>query len=211
MTKFIAVANQKGGVGKSTISVNLASGLQKQGHSVLLVDSDTQGSIRDWHAVKEDNPLDLVVLDRANSLKNLHSIASKYDYVVIDCGGKLEDVIVAVIKLADVVLIPVTPSAYDLWATSDVVSLIKTRQEMAEGQPKAVFIVNKAIKNTKLSNDILETLLKHEFNVLSVLLHRQCYAQTTAEGSTIFETKNKEAQAEMKELTDKVLKLVNTQ
>ena len=66
---IIAVLNPKGGCGKTTLSTNLARALQIKNLSVLLVDSDPQGSARDWHAAWEDNPIALVALDRANNIK----------------------------------------------------------------------------------------------------------------------------------------------
>ena len=92
---IISVLNPKGGCGKTTISTNLARALHDRGHSVLIVDSDPQGSARDWHAANEDNPIELVALDRPNNVKTLASMAANYDYVVIDGAAKLEDMIAA--------------------------------------------------------------------------------------------------------------------
>ena len=76
---------------KTTISTNLARSLQKRGHKVLLVDTDhAQASARDWHAAKEDNPLPCIALDRPNNFKSLTSVATSYDFVVVDGAAKLE-------------------------------------------------------------------------------------------------------------------------
>jgi len=98
---ILSVLNPKGGSGKTTISTNLARSLHERGHSVLIVDSDPQGSARDWHAASEDNPIELVALDRPNNVKTLTSMAANYDYVVIDGAAKLEDMIAACIKVSD--------------------------------------------------------------------------------------------------------------
>lgn len=60
--------NQKGGSGKTTIATHLARALQLDGAAVLLVDSDPQGSTRDWAAVREDQPLTVVGIDRPTIL-----------------------------------------------------------------------------------------------------------------------------------------------
>ena|SRR5437660_433783 len=77
--QVIAVLNQKGGSGKTTIATHLARALQLDGHDVLLVDSDPQGSARDWAAVREDQPVPVVGLDRPTIDRDLKSIARKGD------------------------------------------------------------------------------------------------------------------------------------
>ena len=79
--KVIAVLNQKGGSGKTTIATHLARALQLDGNDVLLVDSDPQGSARDWAAVREDHPLTVVGIDRPTIDRDLKNIATK-DFVV---------------------------------------------------------------------------------------------------------------------------------
>ena len=75
--KVIAVLNQKGGSGKTTIATHLARALQLQGSSVLLVDSDKQGSARDWSAVDESNPVTVIGLDRPTLDRDLKNISDK--------------------------------------------------------------------------------------------------------------------------------------
>jgi len=137
----IAILNPKGGSGKTTITTNLARSLHARGRSVLIVDSDPQGSARDWHAADAANPVPLVALDRPNNIKSLASLVPSYDFILIDGAAKLEDMIAAAIKASDVILIPVQPSPYDLWAVSDLVEVIKTRQEVTNGKPAAAFII----------------------------------------------------------------------
>jgi chromosome partitioning protein len=116
--QVIAVLNQKGGSGKTTIATHLARALQLDGHDVLLVDSDPQGSARDWAAVREDQPVPVVGLDRPTIDRDLKSIARK-EYVIIDGAPQAHDLAVSALKAAHFVLIPVQPSPYDIWATSD--------------------------------------------------------------------------------------------
>jgi len=129
----IAVLNQKGGAGKTTIATHLARALQLGGAGVLLVDSDPQGSARDWAAVREDQPVTVVGIDRPTIERDLKNIARK-DFVVIDGAPQAADLAVSAIKAASFILIPVQPSPYDIWATADLVDLVKQRIEVTDGK-----------------------------------------------------------------------------
>lgn len=202
----IAILNPKGGCGKTTLSTNLAQSLHERGKAVLVVDSDPQGSVRDWHASTEDNPLPLVALDRPNNMKTLGSISKSYDYVVIDGAAKLEDMMAAAIKAADMILIPVQPSPYDLWAASDLVDFIKARQEVTEGKPPASFVITRAIQGTKLGKEIGQALEEYDLSLFkNQIVQRQIYPQTAAEGKTVFDSSNHDAIKEMNNLTDEIL------
>lgn len=206
---IIAILNPKGGCGKTTLSTNLARSLYERGKSVLIVDSDPQGSARDWHAATEDNPLPLVALDRANNVRTLNNIAESYDFVVIDGAAKLEDMMAAAIKVADVILIPVQPSPYDLWAASDLVDIVQARQSVTDGLPPAAFVITRAIQGTKLGEEIGRALAEYELGVFdSHIVQRQIYPQTASEGRTVFDSSNTKAIKEINNLTDELLKFM---
>ena len=204
--KVIAVLNQKGGSGKTTIATHLARALQLQGSSVLLVDSDKQGSARDWSAVNESNPVTVIGLDRPTLDRDLKNISDK-DFVVIDGSPQATDLAVSAIKAADFVLIPVQPSPYDIWATSDLVDLVKQRIEMTDNRLKSAFVVSRAIKNTKIGSEVSEVLIEYGLPVLNAkIVQRIAYPNSAAIGKTVFETESKtsDAVAEMNALANEV-------
>jgi len=166
MSKVIAVLNQKGGVGKTTIATHIAKSLQADGSKVLLVDSDPQGSASDWSAITEGDVLTVVGLSRKSLAKDIQNVKADYDFIVIDGAPSLAEMAIAAIKIADLVIIPVTPSPYDVWAANDLVERVKTRQELTDGQPQAVFVISRAIKNTGLSKEITEVLEGYDLPVL---------------------------------------------
>lgn len=204
--KVIAVLNQKGGSGKTTIATQLARGLQLQGHSVLLVDSDKQGSARDWRAVDEDNPVPVIGLDRPTLDKDLRSVSDK-DYVVIDGSPQATSLAISAIKAADFILIPVQPSPYDIWATSDLVDLVQQRIELMNGKLKAAFVVSRAIQNTNIGREVVTALLDYDLPVLkSRIIQRVAYPNSAALGKTVFETESASSNAvqEMTALVNEV-------
>jgi len=199
---IISILNQKGGAGKTTISVNLARGLKQDGGNVLLVDSDPQGSARDWHAAGNGELITVIGLDRPTLDKDIQAVGSGYDWVIIDGAPQLEKMAIAAIKCSDIILVPVQPSPYDIWATEDLVDVIQARQQVTNGLPKAAFIISRQITNTTLGKEIREVLIGYGLPVFSSgTSQRIIYAKTAASGSTVLDDEpNGEAAREIKQL-----------
>jgi chromosome partitioning protein len=203
--KVIAVLNQKGGSGKTTIATHLARALQLAGADVLLVDSDPQGSARDWAAVREDQPLTVVGIDRPTIDRDLKQVARK-DFVVIDGAPQAADLAVSAIKAADFVLIPVQPSPYDIWATADLVELVKQRIEVTDGRLQAAFVVSRAIKGTRIGGEVTGALADYGLPILeSRITQRVSYPGTAAAGTTVMESEpDGDAAAEVHALANEI-------
>ncbi|KDC25252.1 ParA family partition ATPase [Kerstersia gyiorum] len=203
--QVIAVLNQKGGSGKTTIATHLARALQLDGADVLLVDSDPQGSARDWAAVREDQPLTVVGIDRPTIDRDLKNVARK-DFVVIDGAPQAADLAVSAIKAAHFVLIPVQPSPYDIWATADLVELVKQRIEVTDGKLQAAFVVSRAIKGTRIGAEVTEALNGYGLPVLeSRITQRVSYPGTAAAGSTVMDAEpDSDAAAEVRALANEI-------
>ena len=211
-TVIVAILNPKGGSGKTTLSANLARAFVERGDSVLLVDSDPQGSLRDWHAADADNPLSLVALDRASNVRTVSALAQSYSWVIIDGAAKLEDMLVATIKVADLVLIPVQPSPYDVWGVADLVELVGARQEMMDGRPRAGFVVNRRVVGTRLAEDLRLALGEYPVPILGAVVgQRQIYPQSAAAGRTVFDSGgHQQARAEIEALAVEVCALLDS-
>lgn len=205
----ISVLNQKGGSGKTTIATHLAKSLQLKGKDVLLVDSDPQGSARDWAAVKEDQSISVVGIDRPTIDRDLKNIANK-DFIVIDGSPQAHDLAVSAIKASDFILIPVQPSPYDIWATAALVDLVKQRIEITDGKLQAAFVVSRAIKGTKIGEEIIEALKGYDLPVLeSKIIQRVIYPTSAVSGLTAFDNEpNGAAAKEMNDLLNEILILV---
>jgi chromosome partitioning protein len=206
--EIIAVLNQKGGAGKTTIATHLSRALQQLGNEVVLVDSDPQGSARDWAAVDEAQPVMTVGIDRPTIARDARKLTARY--VVVDGAPQAQELAASALAAADLVLIPVQPSPYDIWATADLVELVKQRQLITDGKLRAYFVVSRAIAGTKLGNDIREALEGYGLPVLDTVVHqRQAYPKTAVRGGTVLDDPaDGAAAAEIRELAAEVIAIL---
>lgn len=208
-TTTISFLNQKGGSGKTTLATNFSRALQKQNYNVLLVDSDPQGSARDWNEVNQGELIPVVGLDRESLAKDIVAISQGYDWVVIDGAPQIARLSAAAVKASDIVIVPVQPSPYDIWACADLIEIIKSRQEISSDLI-AAFLINRAIKNTKLESEIKVALKDFQVPLLdSYTTQRVAYPTTASEGNTVFESTDKKAIEEIENITKEILKVLN--
>jgi chromosome partitioning protein len=207
----IAFLSQKGGAGKTTLATCVARQLQLDGHEVILIDADPQGSARDWRAATDRETVLVVGLDRPTLDKDIKALSDNgKKWVIIDGAPRNEAMTLSAIKAADLVLIPVQPSPYDVWASEDLVSVIKARQEVTDGKPKAAFVISRVIRRTELSRDVYSALDEMGLPVLqSDTTQRQIYPKAAAEGLTPADIEPKgeaakEIQALVKEISAQI-------
>lgn len=206
----IAVLNPKGGAGKTTLATNLAYALQREGNRVLLIDSDPQGSARDWNEANGGELLPVVGLDRETLPKDLAAISDGYDMIVIDGAPSIAKLSAAAVKAADMVLIPVQPSPYDIWSCADLVDIIKARQEVTDGRPKAAFVISRAIQKTRLSREVKAALMEYGLPVFSSrTTQRIAYPTTAASGRTVLDSSDRNARQEIEAITKEVKEVFN--
>jgi chromosome partitioning protein len=205
----IGVVNQKGGSGKTTIATHLARAFQLMGKEVLLIDSDPQGSASDWAAAKEEQPVTVVGVARPTLERDVKKIAR--EITIIDGAPRLKDLAVSAVKASDLVLIPVQPSPYDVWATADLAELVKQRIEITEGALKAAFVASRVIAGTRVGKEIFEILAGYELPVLkSAMTQRLIFSSSARSGETALDLEpNSQASLEVKKLAAEVLGLLN--
>lgn len=200
MKQIIAVLNQKGGTGKTTLATNLAVAGTRRGLRVLLVDSDRQGSARDWHAAGDGCGVQIIAADTPSSVASLPTLAAGYDLVIVDGAPSAGLMAAAVLKVVDYVLIPVQPSPYDIWAAGELVEMVKGRQGVSE-RLGAAFVVSRAIPRSGLAGDVVAALEGHGLPVLNARTHqRVSYPNSAARGKSVFDADDLAAQAEIESI-----------
>ena len=156
----ITVAQQKGGSGKTTLSANLAIGLRLAGHSVALIDTDPQGSLGRWFMTRlEHNPEAVEGMEFATSSAwgityECRKLAERFDVVIVDTPPKADSDLRPALRAANLVLVPVSMSHLDLWATESVLDL--ARRENRE----VMVVMNRTRPGTRLSGEITAAATK---------------------------------------------------
>ncbi len=206
---IVAVANQKGGVGKSTVAVHLAVWLSEKGGKVALVDSDVQGSSSVW--LKEAAPsVPLFRLQTPDDvLEQLPKMRGEFDYIVVDGPAGLSEVTRAVLFVTDLTLLPCGPSVLDLRAANDAIRVLKQVQSIRQGPPRAVLVPNKVQVAYRLSQEMIEAAQTLGIPAAAPLKLRQAYADAAGQGSVVWRMKTKsasDAAGEIQNLFEEVLK-----
>ena len=193
----LAILNQKGGVGKTTLATSIAMRLSQLDKRVLLIDADHQGSALDWKAARGDEPsFPVVGIPRDTIHREIGNLSKDYDWVVIDGPPRVSTVAKSAIAASDMVVIPLQPSPYDVWAAKEIVDLI-TEVRVLKEDLKAVFAVNRKIVGTAIGRDVAQALTDYPIGVLrSAVCQRVGFAESAGLGRTVLETDPKGAAAE---------------
>jgi len=188
---IIALLNQKGGVGKTTLATHLAGEFTRLGDSVVVIDADPQGSALDWSQRRSQTGLPRLfgVIGLARETLHLEApeIARSVDHVVVDGPPRVTALARSALLAADLVLIPVQPSPYDVWASSEMVALVA---EALVFRPmlRAAFVVNRRVTRTVIGREARATLTEHRIAPLAAEIHQRIvFAESVAAGRLAFE------------------------
>lgn len=217
--KIIVVTNQKGGSGKTTVSMQVAGTLARRGSRVQIVDADPQGTATRWVAsAGDDTPFPATVCGLSSAGEKVHREIKKYvddfDYIVVDCPPAVESVVPqSALFVADMALVPIIPSPPDLWAGVGIKSLIHRIADLNETLVSRL-VINMCQPQTKLAKNIVGLLDEFGIPQLDTQLgHRTVYRQSAVFGTTVHGIEDAPPQAlrEVDQLVDEVQALLDFQ
>jgi len=205
---IIAVANSKGGVGKSTLAVHLAAWLDKQGHRVTLADCDTQQSSSQWIREAAPQVKALCLRDPDEIINELPSLASDTDYVVADGPGSLAETSRALLLVADTAIVPCKASMLEIRALDAATKVLRQAQKIRSGMPKAKIVLSMVGRHYRLTHDMREAaaLLKLPITPTFMTL-RQIYADAPGQAAVVWQlgSRAREAAIEVDKLFHELL------
>jgi len=188
----ITLVSQKGGAGKSTVTMQLAAGLARRGRKVEVVDLDMQESATRWAAAAPpEHPfparMHLFTGEPHELPSKLEKWCKRADAVLIDCPPALDHPrTLAALNHTDLAIVPVVPSPTDLWSTRAIERLIVSLQQ-TRPHLRAVLLPNR-VSRTALASDVIEVMREFELPLIAAALgQRNAYAQSAAIGGSVFD------------------------
>ena len=188
---IVALLNQKGGVGKTTLALHLAGEWASRDQRVMLIDADPQGSSLDWSEARarEGLPRQFAVIGLARDTlhREAPELARGADHVVIDGPPRVAGLMRSALLAADLVLIPVQPSPFDGWASAEMLALL-AEARIYRPDLLARFVLNRCGARTVLARETAETLADHDPPVLATTIgQRIAFASAAQTGRLVCE------------------------
>jgi chromosome partitioning protein len=198
--------NQKGGVGKSTLSQNIADCLSRLGQKVLLIDADKQSTSSYWASLRSENRFTIVSMARENMAIDAMKIAADYDFAIIDGPPHADAISRSCIVASDLVIVPIEPGGASRWSSELTVSQLKEAQQF-KPTLKCGFVVTRKITGTVLGRDARAMAADTGIPIFETEIEqRVAYAEALTMGQTIFEWgANAAAVREIQALTHELL------
>jgi len=205
---IISLVNQKGGVGKTTMAINLACGLAGQGLRVLLVDADPQGSVLQWASIEPEPPVEVSHDPETGLGRRVRALERSRDAVVIDAPPALGEITCSALGASSLAILPVGPSPLDIWSTRETTALVEQARKRRR-RLDARFLICRKIVNTRIGREAREAMETYGLGLFETeICQRVAYVEALVAGRSVFdEAPCSEAAREMGGLCREILDL----
>ncbi len=149
---IINLSNIKGGVGKTTIAINMASYIASEGSKVLLVDADPQGKVLQWQSMSNNETFNVIHHPYDKLHLDIHDLSEGYEHTIIDAPPSICKITLSALLASNLVIVPIEPSPLSSWLSLEIVSLIKDAREHNRGLIGR-FLISRRIVGTVVGRD----------------------------------------------------------
>jgi chromosome partitioning protein len=203
---ILSLVNQKGGVGKTTIAVNVSGALAQNGQKTLLIDADPQGSVLQWQSIAANQSFEVLHHPHPISRGDLKSMSRGFDQVVIDSPPALGDLILSILVVSSLAVVPVGPSPLDLWSTKETISLLEYATDR-NPKLKSKLLVCRKIVRTRIGLEARGALQTYGLELFKTeITQRIVYVEAMISGLTVLEyAPQSEAAVEIAGLAEEIL------
>ena len=184
---IVSFVNQKGGVGKTTSAINFAASLKRKNYKLLFIDADPQGSATQWHAVENNTAFEVMHHPQPITREEIEILFEDYDYLIIDAPPAISDITRSILAVAQLSIVPLSPSSLDIWSCKGTLEMIDSvREENPELDVK--LLINRKIPGTRVGRQARESIGVFDMDILDTeLCQRVAYIDAMTSGVSVMQ------------------------
>ena len=207
---IISFVNQKGGVGKTTTAINLAISLKKKNYNLVFIDADPQGSAVQWHAIEGNKSFEILHHPSPIHATDIRQLSMNYDYVIIDAPPAIGDISKAILAVTDLAIIPLSPSALDVWSCWGTLKMIDEIRPL-NSDIEVKLLINRKIPGTKIGRDSREAMKQFQMDVFNTeLCQRVAFIDAMTSGVSVMQyAPHSKAAGEIERLCEEIIPQVS--
>ena len=184
---IVSFVNQKGGVGKTTSAINFAASLKRKNFKLLFIDADPQGSATQWHAVENNTAFEVLHHPEPITREEIEALTQEYDYLVIDAPPASGDITKSILEVAQLSIIPLSPSSLDIWSCKGTLEMIDSAKE-ENPDLDVKLLINRKIPGTRVGRQARQSLGVFDMDILDTeLCQRVAYIDAMTSGVSVMQ------------------------
>lgn len=202
---IISLTNQKGGVGKTTIAINMASYIASKDRRVLVVDADPQGRIMQWQSISAHNTFDLIHHPLDTLHTDINELSEGYEHIIIDAPPSNSDITLSALLISNLAIVPIEPSPLSIWASTEIVSLIEHAKKY-NGQLEGRLLISRRVVGTVIGRGVREALESYGLALTQTeICQRSDFVKSLIQGLSVLRyAPSSEAAKEIRSLCDEI-------